>query len=62
MALQSWQIMYILGVIIGLLMGWRLHPWLGTAFIWVFIITFEVFIFLRRRGRERGTKAEHHRA
>jgi cytochrome b subunit of formate dehydrogenase len=54
--------MYILGVIIGLLMGWRLHPWLGTAFIWVFIITFEVFIFLRRRGRERGAKAEHHRA
>ena len=42
MALESWQILDVLGVFAGLVIGWRFDPWLGVAFIWAFIIAGEV--------------------
>jgi UDP-N-acetylmuramyl pentapeptide phosphotransferase/UDP-N-acetylglucosamine-1-phosphate transferase len=60
MALESWQITYVLGVFIGLLIGLLFNPWLGAAFIWAFVIVVEVLSFNKqRRVTKASTEAKH---
>jgi UDP-N-acetylmuramyl pentapeptide phosphotransferase/UDP-N-acetylglucosamine-1-phosphate transferase len=58
MRLQSWQITYIVGVLLGLLVGWEVNPWLGTVFILMFVIVFEILSFIRQRGSAKPSSTE----
>ncbi len=56
MRIESWQITYIIGVFIGLLIGWYLNPYLGAAFIWAMIITVEVLHAWREKSPKKREK------
>ena len=59
MILESWQITYIVGVFLGLLVGWGFNPWLGTAFILLFVIVVEILSFNKqRRSAEASTETK----
>jgi presenilin-like A22 family membrane protease len=61
MEIESWQIVHIIGVFLGLLIGWRFGPWLGVAFILAFVIAVEVFDFERQRKTKKiSGEAERH--
>ena len=53
MEVEAWQVIYIIGVFIGLLIGWCFHPYFGAAFIWIFIIAVETFHAKREKSFER---------
>jgi len=53
MAFESWQIIHVLVVFLGLLVGWRFNPWLGTAFILVSIVTIEALSFNKKKRTEK---------
>ncbi|MBS3815201.1 MAG: hypothetical protein KGY45_01410 [Hadesarchaea archaeon] len=49
--MKTWQYIYLIAVIICFLIGWFTLPILGVAFIWIFVITFELIDYLRELGR-----------
>lgn len=57
MAIESWQIIHIIGAFLGLLVGWRLNAWLGTAFILAFVIAVEVFSW-KKKVKRIGSESE----
>jgi len=62
MTVESWQIIHIAGVFLGLLIGWMFNPWLGTAFIWAFVIAVEALSFWEQRRMEKVSGEIKHRA
>lgn len=61
MALESWQITYVLGIFIGLLIGLLFDPWLGAAFIWAFVIVVEALSFNKQRRAAKASAENKHR-
>jgi 4-hydroxybenzoate polyprenyltransferase len=52
MAFESWQIIHVLVVLLGLLVGWMFNPWLGTAFILVLVAAIETLSFsIKKRAK-----------
>lgn len=49
MALESWQILYILIALAGLLMGWLFDPSSGILFIWALVVAIEAFDYMKSR-------------
>ncbi|MCS7131194.1 MAG: hypothetical protein NZ934_00460 [Hadesarchaea archaeon] len=49
MALEPWQVVYILIALVGLLIGWLLDPRLGIVFIWTLVIALEVLNYRKSR-------------
>ena len=43
MKIESWQIAYLVAVLAGLLIGWKINPYLAVGFIWMIVILFEIF-------------------
>jgi len=61
MAVESWQIIHIVGVFLGLLVGWRFNPWLGTAFILIFVTVVETLSFNKQRKTGKASaETKHH--
>lgn len=58
MKIEPWQAIYIVGVFIGLLIGWYLDPYLGAAFIWILVIVVEVLHTKRKKPSEEETEEE----
>jgi len=60
MAVESWQITHIIGVFLGLLVGWRFSPWLGTVFILVFVIVVEALSSNKHRRTVKASAETKH--
>ncbi len=58
MKIEPWQAIYIVGVFIGLLIGWYLDPYLGAAFIWILVIAVEVLHTKREKPFKEEEKVE----
>ncbi|MEM3402232.1 MAG: hypothetical protein QW179_01730 [Candidatus Hadarchaeales archaeon] len=48
--MESWEILYIGVLLIGLLLGWLISPYIGAAFVWGLVILLE-FLFSRKAKR-----------
>ena len=60
MALEYWQITYVLAVCIGLLIGWISDPLFGAAFIWIFVIVVEALGFQKKKRIEKARAGTQH--
>lgn len=52
--LERWQVIYLVGIVLGLLLGWKTNPWAGAFFIWAYTLGGEALQSWRRR---RSTRA-----
>lgn len=55
--MENWQIMYLIILSIGLLIGWYLSPLFGVVFVWAAVLIYEFRHYLEE-VREFELKSE----